>query len=139
MNRTDIACYIENNIGKLNYLPYKASLSVAVIFIGSVLLVTKSISAVPMSQDTNESAAVIPVEFNADFIHGGGVDVMRFMHENPVAPGVYDVTVIINGKNRGKHRIRFELSEGESTAEPCFTLEQLDSIGLKIETSDTDY
>ncbi len=138
MNRTDIACYIENNIGKLNYLPYKASLSVAVIFIGSVLLVTKSISAVPTSQDTNESAAMIPVEFNADFIHGGGVDVMRFMHENPVAPGVYDVAVIINGKNRGKHRIRFELSEGESTAEPCFTLEQLDSIGLKIEAGDTD-
>lgn len=41
--------------------------------------------------------------------------------------------VIVNGKMNGKHSIRFESVAGESTAEPCFKLDQLDALGLRIE------
>lgn len=138
MNRSYITSYIENKIGKSIDLPYKISLSVTFALIISILLIAKSASAVAMPPNENDNADVTPVEFNSRFIHGGGVDVMRFMHENPVAPGIYDITVMINGKNRGIHKIRFELSDGESTAEPCFNLDQLNAIGLKIEPSDID-
>ncbi|WP_404810566.1 fimbria/pilus outer membrane usher protein [Yersinia intermedia] len=55
------------------------------------------------------------------------------MNENPVPPGTYNVTVFINDKIRGKYNVRFESIAGESTAEPCFKLEQLDELGLKFE------
>ncbi|WP_407842444.1 fimbria/pilus outer membrane usher protein [Yersinia intermedia] len=55
------------------------------------------------------------------------------MNENPVPPGTYNVTVFINDKIRGKYNVRFESIAGESSAEPCFKLEQLDELGLKFE------
>jgi outer membrane usher protein len=145
VNRSYAMSYIENKIGKLIGLPYKASLSIAFTLISSALLITKSASAVPMPQNTNDSLStndsveMTEVDFNSSFIHGSGVDVSRFMKENPISPGVYDdVKVIVNGNNQGKHSIRFELAEGESTAEPCFKLTELESIGLRIESDKID-
>lgn len=144
MNHLYMMRYLQNRINRLVNLPYKYALKFGVTFIGTVFFlshgamaaesaITKSnVKAVPLVNESNETE-VTTVDFNADFIHGSGVDVTRYMNENPVPPGTYNVTVFINGKMSGRHNIRFESVAGESSAEPCFKLEQLDDLGLRFE------
>ncbi|MGE4802236.1 fimbria/pilus outer membrane usher protein [Yersinia hibernica] len=132
MNHSCMMRYLQNRINKLVNLPYKYFLRFWVTILTAIFFLNKIVIAAPSVNESNEPE-ITAVEFNADFIHGAGVDVARFMNENPVSPGVYNVMVSINGKVRGKYNIRFESIAGESTAEPCFTLEQLDELGLKFE------
>ncbi|EKN3460195.1 fimbria/pilus outer membrane usher protein [Yersinia enterocolitica] len=132
MNHLCITRYLQNKIDRLVNLPYKNSLGFTLTIISTTLFLHKSVIAAPLVNENNETE-ITSVEFNPDFIRGSGIDVARFMNENPVSPGVYDVMVIVNGKMNGKHSIRFESVAGESTAEPCFKLEQLDALGLRIE------
>ncbi|SUP66528.1 outer membrane usher protein [Yersinia enterocolitica] len=132
MNHLCITRYLQNKIDRLVNLPFKNSLGFTLTIISTTLFLHKSVIAAPLVNENNETE-ITAVEFNPDFIRGSGIDVARFMNENPVSPGVYDVMVIVNGKMNGKHSIRFESVAGESTAEPCFKLDQLDALGLRIE------
>ncbi|CNK81429.1 fimbria/pilus outer membrane usher protein [Yersinia aldovae] len=138
MSHSCIARYIENKIDSLVNLPYKASLGFTITVISSALLINRSVIAAPVAS-TNNNTVATAVEFNPAFIHGLSVDVSRYMEENPVAPGTYDVMVIVNGKMVGKHNIRFEVYSGESTAKPCFRLDQLDALGLRVELNGTTH
>ncbi|WP_431224272.1 fimbria/pilus outer membrane usher protein [Serratia sp. L9] len=73
------------------------------------------------------------MEFNPQFIHGSGIDVSRFSERNPVLPGKYDVTLFVNGENRGKQTVIFVLPPEQVSAEPCFTLNQLSQAGIWVE------
>nr|WP_174847305.1 fimbria/pilus outer membrane usher protein [Yersinia artesiana] len=138
MNHLCITRSIENKINRLVNLPCKASLGFTITVISSAFLINKNVTAALLTNtNTNTNAEATEVEFNPAFIRGSSVDVSRYVKENPVAPGRYDVMVIVNGKLSGKHNIRFELYNGESTAEPCFTLDQLDALGLRIEFNGT--
>ncbi|HDL8269457.1 TPA: fimbrial biogenesis outer membrane usher protein [Yersinia enterocolitica] len=132
MNHLCITRYLQNKIDRLVNLPFKNSFGFTLTIISTTLFLHKSVIAAPLVNENNETE-ITAVEFNPDFIRGSGIDVARFMNENPVSPGVYDVMVIVNGKMNGKHSIRFESVAGESTAEPCFKLDQLDALGLRIE------
>ncbi|CNH99296.1 fimbria/pilus outer membrane usher protein [Yersinia pekkanenii] len=132
MNHSCITRDIENKIDRLVNVPCKALLGFTIVMISAALLINKSATAAPVMNSTDH-AEITAVEFNPGFIHGLSVDVSRFMNENPVSPGTYDVMVIVNGKMSGKHTIRFKSVDGESTAEPCFRLDQLDALGIRIE------
>ncbi|WP_105738541.1 fimbria/pilus outer membrane usher protein [Cronobacter dublinensis] len=73
------------------------------------------------------------VDFNQAFIHGKKFDISRYAEGNPVTPGVYKITLILNGQNRGQHDVRFEQYAAERNARPCLTLKQLEEIGLRLE------
>jgi len=75
------------------------------------------------------------VKFNSDFIHGMNVDISRFYKENPAPVGEYLVEVSVNGERRGTHRVVFEAVPGSSSAQPCFTEAELDSLGIKHSVS----
>ncbi|MDN0096452.1 fimbria/pilus outer membrane usher protein [Yersinia rohdei] len=132
MNHFYMMRYLQNRINRLVKLSYKFFPIFFATIVTTIFFINKSVIAAPLTNKNNETE-VTAVEFNADFIHGAGVDVARFMNENPVPPGVHNVTVFINGKMSGKYNIRFESVAGESTAEPCFKLEQLEELGLKFE------
>lgn len=132
MNYSCMMRYLQNRINNLLNLLCKYFLKFVVTIISTIFFLNKSVIAAPLVNE-NSDPEITSVEFNADFIHGSGVDVARFMNENPVPPGTYNVTVFINDKIRGKYNVRFESIAGESTAEPCFKLEQLDELGLKFE------
>ncbi|CNJ24053.1 fimbria/pilus outer membrane usher protein [Yersinia intermedia] len=132
MNYSCMMRYLQNRINNLLNLLCKYFLKFVVTIISTIFFLNKSVIAAPLVNE-NSDPEITSVEFNADFIHGSGVDVARFMNENPVPPGTYNVTVFINDKIRGKYNVRFESIAGESSAEPCFKLEQLDELGLKFE------
>lgn len=74
----------------------------------------------------------LKIDFNPMFIHGSGIDVMRFSESNPVLPGDYDTVVHVNGELRGKQKIRFVIPPHQSSAEACFTSEQLKLLGIQV-------
>lgn len=84
----------------------------------------------PEQPDAN-SAAVM--EYNPDFIRGGGVDVARFKEGNPVTAGVYNVLVTVNGERRGKYDVHFNELSTADNALAAFTLQELQAIGIKID------
>ncbi|QKJ05047.1 fimbria/pilus outer membrane usher protein [Yersinia mollaretii] len=132
MNYPYITCYIDNKIERLVNLLCQASFGFTITIIGSALIINKNATAAPVV-NKRDNTEVTSVEFNPDFIHGSAIDVSRFTNENPVSPGSYDVLVIVNGKTMGRQTIRFKSVTGESTAEPCFRLDQLDALGIRIE------
>lgn len=71
------------------------------------------------------------IEFNPLFIHGEAIDVSRFAEGNPVTPGIYPVTVLVNNEGRGKFDITFKSEPGKSGAQPCFTSADLAALGIK--------
>lgn len=77
------------------------------------------------AKETNTVTGAESVEFNQSFIHGKKFDISRYAEGNPVPPGIYNVTVIVNGQNHGQHDIRFEQYAAEKNARPCLLLKQL--------------
>ncbi|WP_235978914.1 fimbria/pilus outer membrane usher protein [Zestomonas carbonaria] len=72
--------------------------------------------------------------FNPAFIHGNDVDLSRFEHGNPVAPGSYRVDVYVNQVWNGRQEI--QVRDGETPGVPssyCFNRSQLAGLGLDIE------
>ena len=127
-----MACYIKNKAYRLVNLPNKASLGFTITVISTALLMSKSMAAtVPAAP--NDNASISAVEFNPAFVHGAGIDVSRYSQDNPVSPGDYDVMVIVNNQRIGRKNIRFKAVDGQSSAEPCFSLEQFDELGLRFE------
>nr|WP_261644130.1 fimbria/pilus outer membrane usher protein [Erwinia mallotivora] len=85
-----------------------------------------------LSSEASAAAAPAVIEFNPSFMHGAAVDVSRFNRGNYVSPGSYPVIVIVNNQNRGKHTIRFTATEDGQTARACFTLSEIESLGIKL-------
>ncbi|MBF3339924.1 fimbrial biogenesis outer membrane usher protein, partial [Leptospira borgpetersenii serovar Hardjo-bovis] len=85
------------------------------------------------ARDNNTVSAKDSVDFNQAFIHGQKFDISRYADGNPVTPGVYNVTLIINGPNHGQHDIRFEQYAAEKNARPCLLLKQLQEDGIRLE------
>ncbi|WP_330982375.1 MULTISPECIES: fimbria/pilus outer membrane usher protein [Enterobacterales] len=71
------------------------------------------------------------MDYNADFIHGAGIDVSQFSEGNPVSPGVYSLNVMVNGERRGRYDISFKAVKGKQNAEAYFTAEELQQLGIK--------
>lgn len=90
------------------------------------------------AKETNAVTAAESVNFNQSFIHGEKFDISRYTEGNPVPPGTYDVTIIVNGQNHGQHGIRFEQYAAEKNARPCLLLNQLEEAGIRLERPITD-
>jgi len=59
------------------------------------------------------------------------VDVSLFAEGNPVPPGDYRVDVYLNNVWKGKYSVRFDtLAPGDRIAQPCFTADMLDMLGI---------
>lgn len=78
------------------------------------------------------------IEYNPAFLHGSGVDVSRFAEGNPVEPGTYPVNVTINGQGRGRYNVVFTSVKGKSSAHACFTMADLQRLGIKISANDKE-
>lgn len=89
------------------------------------------------NKTTNDTSEPMKIDYNPVFIHGDGVDVSRFSEGNRVDPGIYSVTVIVNNKSRGKHKISFQNDEGHVGAQPHFTLNELNQLGIKLTTGNS--
>lgn len=89
------------------------------------------------NKTTNDTSEPMKIDYNPVFIHGDGVDVSRFSEGNRVDPGIYNVTVIVNNKSRGKHNISFQNDKGHAGAQPYFTLNELNQLGIKLTTDNS--
>ncbi|MGU3524345.1 fimbria/pilus outer membrane usher protein [Enterobacteriaceae bacterium C23F] len=104
------------------------------------LLATLIFAALPMhrvwaTQDSSEAAESSSeiVDYNPEFVHGKGIDVTQFSEGNPVSPGVYMLTVIVNGEQRGREEITFAPVKNKQNAEAIFTPQQLQKFGIKTD------
>ena len=84
------------------------------------------------SNSENTLGNIKEMDFNSDFVHGGNIDLSKFRKGNPVAPGVYDVFIKVNGEVRGQNKIRFRQQKGGGNAVACLTREQLTFLGIKL-------
>ncbi|TDV16459.1 outer membrane usher protein [Paraburkholderia caballeronis] len=85
------------------------------------------------SRDRMQIASAEEVEFNPAFFTGNVADLSRYSRGNPVAPGVYSIDVIVNGRRRGRFDVQFQSVPGSDIAAPCFTMAGLDRIGIDID------
>lgn len=82
----------------------------------------------------HNEASVNPenVKFNDSFIHGQSIDVSRFSAGNPAPVGEYVVQVNVNGERRGQYKVLFKAFNGQISADPCFTRDELTALGIKL-------
>ncbi|MEX3636224.1 fimbria/pilus outer membrane usher protein [Paraburkholderia sp. BR14320] len=73
------------------------------------------------------------VEFNPAFFTGNVADLSRYTRGNPVAPGVYPVELLVNGKKRGRFDVVFQAVPDSDIARPCFTISSMDRAGIDTE------
>ncbi|WGS45888.1 fimbrial biogenesis outer membrane usher protein [Burkholderia sp. JSH-S8] len=73
------------------------------------------------------------VQFNPAFFSGDVADLSRFSRGNPVSPGRYALDLSVNGKSRGRYDVVFQAVPGSDVAVPCFTLTDLDRMGVDTE------
>ncbi|MGV3346077.1 fimbria/pilus outer membrane usher protein [Enterobacteriaceae bacterium LUAb1] len=109
-------------------LPFALTL-IGTVFFNRSLAVEKNIE--PPQNKEREEAVV--VDFDPAFLHGSGIDVSRFSKMNPVLPGTHNVTVSVNEKRQGKLAVLFKQPQGQLSAEPCFTYQQLQTIGIRLD------
>ncbi|SMG54114.1 outer membrane usher protein [Paraburkholderia susongensis] len=82
---------------------------------------------------TPDAAPVEPpqeVEFNPAFFSGNVADLSRYTRGNPVAPGLYPLELFVNGHKSGRFDVQFQAVPGSDIAVPCFTMANLDRIGV---------
>lgn len=85
------------------------------------------------------------IEFNDDFIFSNAgkksaIDVSQYARGNPVKPGIYTVSVWINGEQQQTAKIQF-IDNHTPNASPCLTREVLDEANVdvsKLPTADAD-
>ncbi|WP_245621083.1 fimbria/pilus outer membrane usher protein [Paraburkholderia ferrariae] len=70
------------------------------------------------------------IQFNPAFFSGNVADLSRYSRGNPVPPGLYPLDLSINGGGRGRYEVRFLAVTGSDVAAPCFTLSDLDRMGV---------
>ncbi|KAB8313468.1 fimbrial biogenesis outer membrane usher protein [Erwinia endophytica] len=113
-----------------DFSPRKMIVAVGVIW---AAMVPVGWAALATSTEKNVATEPAIIQFNSSFMHGAAIDVSRFDRGNYVAPGSYLVTVIVNNESRGKYTIRFTAPTGESSAYPCFTLGEIERLGIKLD------
>jgi len=67
------------------------------------------------------------------------VDVARFSRANQVAPGVYNLDILVNGRRLDRIDVRFVGAEGSGGASPCLERSMLENLGVdfsKVEAGD---
>lgn len=126
---------IKIHFKKARFLPTLQGIAFSVNSFISVSVTAFSVLVVfnVAARDNNTVSAKDSVDFNQAFIHGQKFDISRYADGNPVTPGVYNVTLIINGQNHGQHDIRFEQYAAEKNARPCLLLKQLQEAGISLE------
>ncbi|HAU5499820.1 TPA: fimbrial biogenesis outer membrane usher protein [Cronobacter sakazakii] len=126
---------IKIHFKKARFLPALQEIAFSVNSFISVSVTAFSVLVVfnVAARDNNTVSAKDSVDFNQAFIHGQKFDISRYADGNPVTPGVYNVTLIINGQNHGQHDIRFEQYAAEKNARPCLLLKQLQEAGIRLE------
>lgn len=119
------------NIRKIVSMPVKIPVGMLATM-ACVLFIAPRTWAQLIKSTKDESTGVEQIDFNPGFIHGGGVDVSQFREGNPVAPGTISLNVLVNGEERGRYNINFVSVPGKLNAEPSFTLEELNKLGIKL-------
>ncbi|WP_241622357.1 fimbria/pilus outer membrane usher protein [Rosenbergiella australiborealis] len=78
--------------------------------------------------------------FDAHFLHGEKVDLSLFEQGNPAAVGDYPVSILVNNQQRGRFVVSFiqQPEQPKGYAQPCFTLEMLQKIGIVIDKTSSD-
>ena len=94
-----------------------------------VLALSSGIRPEPVAEPASPPETV---RFNSAFIHGASVDVSHYQQGNPNPAGEFVVQVLVNGLNRGQHKVLFVPVKNSVSAQPCFTPEELDGYGIKI-------
>ena len=82
------------------------------------------------------------IEFNDDFIFGNAgkkstIDVSQYAHGNPVKPGIYTVSIWINGEQQQTAKIQF-IDNHTPNASPCLTREVLDEANVDVSKLPTE-
>ncbi|PIF22977.1 fimbria/pilus outer membrane usher protein [Candidatus Pantoea floridensis] len=70
------------------------------------------------------------INFNSGFLHGSNIDISRFAEGNVTFPGIYRVTVSVNGKTKNSLKISFVQLNSDANAKPCFNQLQLNQLGI---------
>ncbi|WP_380182296.1 fimbria/pilus outer membrane usher protein [Kalamiella sp. sgz302252] len=107
-------------------MQFSPGLALSRTFIASAIYMTLAAQAA-----ADETSTIM--EFNPAFVHGATIDVSRFATGNVVDPGSYTVTVLVNNVSHGKATLPFYAFDGQSGAQPCFTLDALQRLGVKTE------
>ncbi|WP_241576489.1 fimbria/pilus outer membrane usher protein [Rosenbergiella collisarenosi] len=93
-----------------------------------------------LSPDDVSHKQTAGIAFDDHFLHGEKVDLSLFERGNPVAAGDYPVTIQVNNQPRGRFVISFVQQRGQPQgyAQPCFTLETLQTIGITLEKTSSE-
>lgn len=90
----------------------------------------------PTSAMAEKKTSLAQVDFGSEFLRrdgAGPLDVSRFGKGNLIAEGSYRVDLYVNSNWIGRQDVVFRKSEGEDSAQPCFTRTLLDVVGVDIE------
>lgn len=82
------------------------------------------------------------IEFNDDFIFSNAskkstIDVSQYARGNPVQPGIYTVSIWINGEQQQTAKIQF-IDNHTPNASPCLTREVLDEANVDVSKLPTE-
>ncbi|WP_242540394.1 fimbria/pilus outer membrane usher protein [Trinickia mobilis] len=80
-----------------------------------------------------QSSVPQEVDFNPAFFSGDVADLSRYTRGNPVLPGRYPVDLSVNGQAKGRYDVQFLEVPGSDIAAPCFTLSNLERMGVDVE------
>lgn len=87
----------------------------------------------PLPAHAADDTVVADVNFDASFLMQStgstSIDVSRFAHGNPIAPGEYAMDVHLNGTWLGRRTIRFDGPNGQ--AKPCFDQALIAQLNLQ--------
>lgn len=104
------------------------------LYAAILLAISHNVAGAVAVEDTHNEPNL--VDFNTSFT-GSSIDLTRFQSGNRLAPGAYRVDLHVNGKNMGRETVQFRES-GAQTAVACFSVEQLNQLGLDISRVDAD-
>lgn len=105
---------------------------------GAIKIIASIFCSIAAAQDGVETSSVkeagesLKIDYNPSFIHGSGVDVSRFSEGNKIDPGIYSVYITVNKERRGRYNITFKNTEAKSSAQPFFTIKDLENLGIEL-------
>jgi len=66
------------------------------------------------------------------------VDTSRFSTSNAMVPGTYRLDILVNGQPIGRRSVNFVAGNDSAGAEPCFSREMLEQLGIAMDKVDAD-
>jgi len=78
--------------------------------------------------------AIEEYEFDSTFLQGGtnAAELQKFSKGNFIAPGKYQVDIVINQVAVGRDNVEFQAMQSQESAKPCLTVDVLDRAGLDL-------